>query len=273
MVLDIFKLLVCYYPIEKHRCDQSVEKVFREGPTLNISMIACVFKCTICSFSRLQAASSTFIHLWLEGNSRPRYLKLSIHSSGSLLYIMHDLSLFWLFTCIIFVLELLTLNLVCMQKNSNAFISFCASPEVFAKNTTSSSYSKSIMTTFLMATSDGKEIRFASTRPQLSRPIRTKKQEWKNKERIHKMLTWKTQMWEKPWQPTDYRISLWEKIQRWGSTEATTSCPFSSPHGGYNEATTSLSLTLTLYRITLSIHTAIQSSTTNNVEPHQINFP
>ena len=75
------------------------------------------------------------------------------HSSGSLLYIMHGLSLFWLFTSIIFVLEIFTLNLVCMQIFSNAFISFCASPKVFAKSATSSAYSKSIMTTFPMTTS------------------------------------------------------------------------------------------------------------------------
>ena len=45
----------------------------------------------------------------------------------SLLYIMHSLSLFWLFTSTIFVLELLTLNLVCMLNSCDALISFCYS--------------------------------------------------------------------------------------------------------------------------------------------------
>ena len=89
------------------------------------------------------------------------------------------------------------------------------------------------------------------------------------KERLHRMLTWKTQMWEKPRQPSDYRISLWEKIQRWGSTEATTSCLLSSPHGGYSEATASLSLTLSLYTVTPSLTTqCYTTSTTNNVQQH-----
>ena len=39
--------------------------------------------------------------LWFEGMSSPRYLKLSTHLSGALLYIMHALSFFWLFTTII----------------------------------------------------------------------------------------------------------------------------------------------------------------------------
>ena len=62
------------------------------------------------------------------------------------------------------------------------------------------------------------------------------------------MLTWKTQMWEKPRQPTDCRIHYEKGIQRWGYIEATTSCTRSSPHGGYNGGNDlSLSLTLSLY--------------------------
>mgnify|MGYP000067078227 CR=1 FL=1 len=36
-------------------------------------------------------------------------------------------------------------------------------------------------------------------------PLRERK---KMKERVHRTLTWKTQMWEKPWQPTDCKMSL-----------------------------------------------------------------
>ena len=42
--------LGCYHPIHKHRCHQSVEKVFLKNPTLNFFVIPCVPKCIICSF-------------------------------------------------------------------------------------------------------------------------------------------------------------------------------------------------------------------------------
>ena len=60
MPLDIFKLLPSrlmdahspyFHPIEKHYCHQSVEKIFLEDPSLNISSIAYALKCIICSFS------------------------------------------------------------------------------------------------------------------------------------------------------------------------------------------------------------------------------
>ena len=50
-----------------------------------------------------------------------------------------------------------------------------------------------------------------------------------------------------------------------GSTEATTSCASTSPHGGYNEATTSLSLShaLSVHSYTHYTHTTTNCSTTN----------
>ena len=73
---------------------------------------------------------------------------------------MHGLSFFWRFRSIIFVLELLTLNLVCMQTFSNSVISFWESSKVFAKNTTSSTYNKSIITIFPMETSSTHSSKF-----------------------------------------------------------------------------------------------------------------
>jgi hypothetical protein len=46
---------------------------------------------------------------------------------------MHDLSLFCDFTNSIFVLELLTLKLLCMQNFSNIFISFWSSSRLLEK--------------------------------------------------------------------------------------------------------------------------------------------
>ena len=77
---------------------------------------------------------------------------LSTFSSDSF-YEKHGLSLFWLFTSILLVLELLTLNFECMQNSSNALISFCATLEVFAKSTTSFAYNKSMNSAFPMITS------------------------------------------------------------------------------------------------------------------------
>ena len=83
-----------------------------------------------------------------------------------------------------------------------------------------------------------------------------------NKEKTQNVNV-ETQMWEKPRQPTDCRKSLWEEdTESWRSTEATTSCLLPSPHGGYNEATTSLSLSHAL-----SVHSYTRyAHTTTNVQ-------
>ena len=139
-----------FHPIEKHRCHQSVKKVFLEDLTLNISMVACVLKCTICSLSRLLAACNNSFHLWFEGTSKPKDIWSFAHIRE---HNVHNVCIFCQFTSIIYVLELLILNLICMPHFSNAFISFFASREVFEKNTISSAYNKRIMTTFPIATS------------------------------------------------------------------------------------------------------------------------
>ena len=55
------------------------------------------------------------------------------------------------------------------------------------------------------------------------------------------------------------------RIQQWGNIEAMTSCTPSSPHGGYdggNDLSISLSLTLSVYTVTLCTHTTTKCSTT-----------
>ena len=73
------------------------------------------------------------------------------------------------------------------------------------------------------------------------------------------ILTWKTQMWEKPWQPTGCRMHYRKGIQCRGNTEATTSCPLSSPHTAVTTrrqlpVSLSLSIQLILYKITTLQH-------------------
>ena len=58
----------------------------------------------IWSLSPLQATCNVFIPSMIQETSGPKYLKFSIVSSGSSLYIMHGLSLVWLFTNIILVM-------------------------------------------------------------------------------------------------------------------------------------------------------------------------
>ena len=91
--------------------------------------------------SQLHNIAHSF-HPWFEGTQSQDIW------SESLLYIMHVLSFLWLFTSIIFVLELLTRNLAHTKKNYNAFISFCAFFKIFAKYTTLSAYNKSMITTW-----------------------------------------------------------------------------------------------------------------------------
>ena len=82
-------------------------------------------------------------------------------------------------------------------------------------------------------------------------------------ERVHSMLTWKTQIWEKPRQPTDCRISLCQDYTM-GHTEATTSCSLPSPLGGYNRGN-NLFISLSLSNCTplrsITKHTQLYNNT------------
>ena len=105
---------------------------------------------------------------------------------------------------------------------------------------------------------DGNMILFTSTWPQPSRPIMHRKQEMKQAREGTQYVNVETQMWEKPRQPSDCRmITMREENNNGESTEATTSCTPSSPHGGYNggnDLLFSLSLTLSLC-VTIHIYT------------------
>ena len=76
--------------------------------------------------------------------------------------------------------------------------------------------------------------------------------------RVHRMLTWKTQIWEKPWQPTDCKISLWEDYKD-GAQRQRSLAPLLRQRAVTTEATTSFShsLSLPLYTVTLYTHNEI----------------
>ena len=70
------------------------------------------------------------------------------------------------------------------------------------------------------------------------------------------MLMWKTQMWEKPRQPTDCRKSLCENYNDGETQRQRPLAPPSSPHGGYNRGNDLFfSLTpLSIHRFSLFTH-------------------
>ena len=59
--------------------------------------------------------------------------------------------------------------------------------------------------------------------------------------RVHRMLTWKAQIWEKPRQPTDCKISLWEDYKD-GAQRQRSLAPLLRQRAVTTEATTSFSL-------------------------------
>ena len=91
------------------------------------------------------------------------------------------------------------------------------------------------------------------TRPQPSSRFMHRKQKWTKEERTHRILTWKPKCGKKPRQHTECRmITMREENSNGESTEATTFCTPSSPHGGYNggnDLFLSLSLSLTFYTV------------------------
>ena len=69
------------------------------------------------------------------------------------------------------------------------------------------------------------------------------------KKRVHWMLTWKTQIWEKTTAALRLQNITISGLQQWG-TEATTSCSLASPPGGYNRGNNLfLSLSLSLFYV------------------------
>ena len=77
-----------------------------------------------------------------------------------------------------------------------------------------------------------------------------------------------TQMWEKPRQPTYCTKSLWEEY-KWGHKDNDLSCSLRRQQAVTMEATTSFSLTLSLYTITLTLTAQhYTTSTTNNAQQH-----
>ena len=79
-------------------------------------------------------AYSTFVPSMIWKHLKDNVCKVFQNFKWRFVYIMLGLSWFWLFIDIIFVLELLAINVVCMQNSYNALKSFCTSPKVPQKH-------------------------------------------------------------------------------------------------------------------------------------------
>ena len=106
-------------------------------------------------------------------------------------------------------------------------------------------------------------MRFTSLRSATTEQS-TEKQQINKEKRRHNMLTWKTQMWEKPRQSTDCKKSLGEMNTMMGKAQRQRPLAPLLRHTAVTmEATTSLSLSL--YTVTHTMHIQLQKVFNNNL--------
>ena len=103
------------------------------------------------------------------------------------------------------------------------------------------------------------------TRPQPSSRLCTENRKSTNGRENTQILTWKPKMWEKPRQPTSCRNTLWGRYRKLKKHRGNDLTLLPSPHGGYNEATTSVSLSLSLSLCTRAIQLLTKNATTTKM--------